>query len=147
MKRILLLAMVTACFAFAQTTTSVDGTSNSFVAAIGDIGNRTNVQFFLTVGYFDTAAPEDYIDITVLRSDASFLIQNVTNKNAPLEVFSAAVLNGIFGKYPQIQSLVVQVIFASQTVNQQSVTSQRTRPTVKPPTDPEPTARTKTSSK
>lgn len=137
MKRFLLLIVLLAAASlpgFGQTTTtSSDGTSNTFVAAIESVGGRT-IQVFLTVTYADNATEDQYVDVNNFRTDTTAAIVAVANKNAPLEVFSAAVLNSLFAKYTQVRNMVVQVIYSSQTVNQQSVVSQRTRVPDKPGT-------------
>ena len=122
MKRFLSALLFLGVSAFGQSA-STDGTSNTFVAAIECVGVSTTscrtIQVFLTVGYADTATEDQYVDVTNFRQDATAAINAVSNKNAPLEVFSAAVLNSLFVKYTQVQSMVVQVGFQSQTVNQQ----------------------------
>lgn len=137
MKRYLALVVLLAAASlpgFGQTTTtSSDGTSNTFVAAIESVGGRT-IQVFLTVTYADNATEDQYVDVNNFRTDTTAAIVAVANKNAPLEVFSAAVLNSLFAKYTQVRNMVVQVIYSSQTVNQQSVVSQRTRVPDKPGT-------------
>lgn len=137
MKRFLPLLLLLAAASlpgFGQTTTtSPDGTSNTFVAAIESVGGRT-IQVFLTVTYEDNATEDQYVDVNNFRTDTTAAIVAVANKNAPLEVFSAAVLNSLFAKYTQVRNMVVQVIYSSQTVNQQSVVSQRTRVPDKPGT-------------
>ena len=126
MKRLILTLFLALCVTCsAQTTT--DGTSNTFVAAIETVGGR-NIQVFVTVSYADSAAPEDYVDVVTFRQESSVAIQAVGNKNAPLEAFSAAVLNAIYSKYPQVQSVTVQLGYLASTVNQQTVQSSRIRP-------------------
>lgn len=120
---LILLAAAAPMPGFGQT---VDGTSNTFVGAIVSVGNRP-IQVFLTVTYADNLAEDQYVDVNAFRQDTTAAIQAVVNQNAPLEVFSAAILNALFTKYTQVQSLVVQVAYQSQTVNQQTIQSQRTR--------------------
>lgn len=124
------LAFLAGSICFAQT--SADGTSNTFVGALPTLGGRA-VQVFITVSYSDTAAPEDYVDVAAIRTDTANALQGVTNQSAPLEAFSAAVLNAIYAKYPQLASVGVQISFANGQVTQQTVSSQRTRPPAKPP--------------
>ena len=127
MKRIILTTLFLALRATCAAQTSSDGTSNTFVAAIETVGNRA-IQIFLTISYADTAASEDFVDVVSFRQDSSAAVQAVSNKNAPLEAFSAAVLNAIYNKYPQVQSVIVQVGYAASTVNQQTIQSTRIRP-------------------
>ena len=151
MKRFLPLILLLAAaslpgFGQSSSTTSSDGTNNTFLAAIESVGGRT-IQVFLTVTYADDATEDQYVDVANYRTETTAAIVAVANKNAPLEVFSAAVLNSLFNKYTQVRSLLVQVAYASQTVNQQTVVSQRTRPQEKPPTNPDPVGSTAAAKK
>lgn len=132
MKKLLLSLFLVTYSASAQS--SPDGASNSFLAALETVGAR-QIYVYLTIAYPDTAVAEDYIDASLLRQDVTSVVQNVPNKTAPLEVFAAAALNALYGKYPQTSSIVVQVLYLPQTLNQQSAQAQRTRPAppVKPP--------------
>ena len=125
MKKLIPSLLFLALAAVAQT--SADGTSNSFIGAIEAVGTR-NVQVNLTIAYPATAVPEDYVDVALLRPDTSAVLQGVVNKAAPLEVFAAAVAQAILDKYPQMQSVGVQILFASNLATQQSVQAVRTRP-------------------
>ena len=126
MKRILLLLPFFIALCSAQTTP--DGASNSFLAALETVGTR-QIYVYLTVAYPDTGVAEDYVDATLLRQDVTSVVQNIANKTAPFEVFAAATLNALYGKYPQMSSIVVQVLYLPQTLNQQSAQAQRTRST------------------
>lgn len=145
MKRFLPLMLLLAAASlpgFGQSpSSSSDGTNSTFVAAIESVGGRT-IQVFLTVTYADNATEDQYVDVNNFRTDTTAAIVAVANKNAPLEVFSTAVLNSLFSKYTQVRSLVVQLAYASQTVNQQTVVSQRTRPQDKPGGVPDPVGST-----
>ncbi len=125
MKKLFLSLLLLAFAATAQTST--DGTSNSFIGAIEAVGTR-NVQVNLTATYAATTIPEDYVDVALPRPDTSAVLQSVVNKSAPLEVFAAAVAQAILDKYPQMQSVGVQILFASSQATQQTVQAVRTRP-------------------
>jgi dihydroneopterin aldolase len=125
MKKLLVSLLFLALTAAAQI--SSDGVSNSFIGAIEAIGGRT-VQVNLNISYPSTASPEDYVDVSLLRPDTSAVIASVENKSAPLERFAAAIAQAILDKYPQMQSVGVQIFFAPNQATQQTVQAFRTRP-------------------
>lgn len=125
MHRIFLSLAFLACTAAAQT--SLDGTTNSFIAAVESVGGRT-IQVNLNITYPATAIAEDYLDVAALRQDTSAVVAGVSNKSAPLELFAASIAQGILDKYPQLQSVGVQVLYGPSQGAQQTVQSIRTRP-------------------
>lgn len=99
--------------------------SSDFIASVEPLGNRI-AQTNLTVVYLDTAADDQFVDVTAIRNDVTQFIRNTGGTAAP-EAYVKAISKGLTDKYPQLAGFTITLYLNFSTSGNPGYVSTLTR--------------------
>ena len=105
--------------------------SSNMIASFEPLGSRP-ARTDLTLVYLDNVKDDQFVEISVLRTEASIIIREAGSSNLAPEAFAKALAKGLFAKHPQIAGITVTLGLNLQTTSQFIVTLTRLAPNLTP---------------
>lgn len=105
--------------------------SSNMIASFEPLGGRP-ARTDLTLVYLDSLKDDQFVEVSVLRTEASIIIREAGSSNLAPEAFAKALAKGLFAKHPQIVGITVTLGLNLQTTSQLIVTLTRLAPNLTP---------------
>ena len=105
--------------------------TTNLIASFEPLGNRP-ARTDLTLIYLDTVKDDQFVEVSVLRTEVAMIIREIVTPNLAPEAYAKALAKGLFEKHPQLVGITISMGLNVQTTSQFVVTLTRLAPNLTP---------------